>query len=412
MSKATIHEAARRIPVIGDYDVVVVGGGIAGVAAALAAARNGARTALIEKENGLGGLATLGMVVFYLPLCDGRGRQVIGGLGEELLKLSIKYGPGEIPRAWRRPASCAARSKQRYDLKFNPASFTIALEERALQDGVTLLYDTRFCAVSTHRGRVEAVIVENKSGRCAVRCGVVVDASGDADVCHEAGENTVSLDTNRSSSWFFAWQKDHLQLWGLGDPYWKALPRGRRTYAGDQWEDVTAMDIEAHRITLKKIQELRGSRSWNDYYPVTVTSIPQYRMTRRLQGGLELDETDDKRWFDDAVGMTGDWRNAGPVFCLPFRSLIGVRFGNLITAGRCISATTSAWDITRAIPTCAVTGEAAGTAAAMAARQGKALAALDVRRLQQRLRRQGVILDSRLCRPEAKSLSASRKETK
>lgn len=398
MTKRTIAVPAQKIPVIGDFDVVVVGGGVAGVAAALASARNGARTALLEKENGLGGLATLGLVVFYLPLCDGLGNQVIGGLGEELLKLSIKYGPGEIPRAWQRPASRAARSKNRYNLTFNPASFMIAMEELALHEGVTLLYDTRFCGVSSHRGRIDAVIVENKSGRCALRCGAVVDASGDADVCRQAGERTVSLDTNHRSAWFYAWQKDHLQLWALGDTYSKPPPRGKRTYVGERWEDVTEMNIEGRQLVQKKIEELRGSRNRRDYYPVIMPSIPQYRMTRRLKGGVELDETDDKRWFDDAVGMTGDWRQAGPVLCLPFRSLIGTQAGNLITAGRCISSTTSAWDITRAIPTCAVTGEAAGTAAAMAARQGKAMAELDVRRLQKQLRKQGVILDPGLCR--------------
>ena len=83
-----------------NYDVVVCGGGIAGIAAALAAARGGARTCLLEKEYALGGLATLGLIVIYLPLCDGDGVKMSGGIAEELLKLSLKYGPGEIPEVW------------------------------------------------------------------------------------------------------------------------------------------------------------------------------------------------------------------------------------------------------------------------------------------------------------------------
>ena len=92
-----ILEPGRDVPVIGEYDVVVVGGGIAGAAAAVAAAREGASTCLIEKANGLGGLATLGLIEVYLPLCDGRGRQVIAGLAETFMLNSLKYGPGEVP---------------------------------------------------------------------------------------------------------------------------------------------------------------------------------------------------------------------------------------------------------------------------------------------------------------------------
>ena len=85
------------------YDVIVVGAGVAGVAAALEAARAGLSTALIEKTIFTGGLATTGLVNIYLPLCDGRGTQVSFGIAEELLQLSLKYGPGDIPATWRQP---------------------------------------------------------------------------------------------------------------------------------------------------------------------------------------------------------------------------------------------------------------------------------------------------------------------
>ena len=83
----SLREAARSVPVVGAFDVAVVGGGVAGVAASVAAARNGVTVCLIEKACAVGGLATLGLVTVYLPLCDGKGRQVMGGLAEELLKL-------------------------------------------------------------------------------------------------------------------------------------------------------------------------------------------------------------------------------------------------------------------------------------------------------------------------------------
>lgn len=97
-----ITEPTKRIPAIGAYDVIVVGGGVAGVSAALAAARNGAKVCLVGKESALGGLATLGLITHYLPLCDGLGHQVVGGIGEELLKLSMRDGFAEIPACWQR----------------------------------------------------------------------------------------------------------------------------------------------------------------------------------------------------------------------------------------------------------------------------------------------------------------------
>jgi hypothetical protein len=115
-------------------------------------------------------------------------------------------------------------------------------------------------------------------------------------------------------------------------------------------------------------------------------------MTRRLSGRFELDARHDQRAFPDAVGMTGDWRRAGPVYQIPLRCLAGVKTDNLLAAGRCISVTDEAWDFTRAIPACAATGEAAGVAAALAARRRGRLAGLKIAALQAALRRNGVFL--------------------
>ena len=112
--KNLLIEPAKNIKIIDEFDVIVVGGGIAGVAAAIAASRNNSKVCIVEKECSLGGLATLGLVWCYLPLCDGKGRQVIGGLGEELLKNSIKYGPGKIPECWQRQSGIEERTKNSY----------------------------------------------------------------------------------------------------------------------------------------------------------------------------------------------------------------------------------------------------------------------------------------------------------
>ena len=393
----SITESARSIPVSGEYDVVVVGGGIAGVAAAVAAARNGAEVCLIEKEFGLGGLATLGNVIIYLPLCDGRGNQVIKGLGEELLKLSIRDGYDKIPDCWLPGGSVAERAEKRYRVDFNPMSYMLELEEFIAASNVKLYYDTRFCDVVKEAGLIKAVIVENKSGRSAIVCRAVVDASGDADVCFRSGEDTVSWSSNVRAGWFYYFDGNAVQLEKFTkwyDAYGRHLPDSGRDFSGDVADEVTGFVLETRKLIKQKLVELKKDNP--SVRPLFMSSIPAFRMTRRLKGAVELEETDDKRYFDDAVGMTGNWHKSGPVFYIPMSSLVAVKTGNLIAAGRCISSGATAWDITRSIPACAVTGEAAGTAAAALKQENKiTFAKLDIPSLQRQLREQQVIIDKK-----------------
>ena len=385
MKRNILIESRKKINIIDEFDAVVIGGGIAGVSAALAASRNGIKVCIIEKENCLGGLATLGLVIYYLPLCEGKGHQVIGGLGEELLKASIKYGPGEIPIYWNQPSSIRNRTKNRYRVIFNPASFTIALEELMAREKIVLFYDTRFCDVILKNNKINAILIENKSGRCAIICKYVVDASGDADVCFKSGEKTVSK-TNTTSCWFYTYDSSEIKIHTLSDSF--------KTYAGDKWQDVSEMNIQSRKLVLKEIKKLR--KKDKGLYPILIPTIPQFRMTRRLKSFYELKEKDDKKYFEDSIGMTGDWRKPGPIYYIPYKCLIGKKVKNLISAGRCISVSNKAWNITRAIPTCAVTGEAAGTAVALATKKNKNLCDLDITMLQNRLKKQNVIIDKKL----------------
>ena len=122
-----ITEKARELEVKHEYDVIAVGGGIAGVSAALAAKRAGAeKVLLIEKMYGLGGLATLGLVTIYLPICDGLGNQVCFGLGEELLRLSIEHGAEDkYPKAWLEGGTLEERIAQRFEVQYNPVYFQL-----------------------------------------------------------------------------------------------------------------------------------------------------------------------------------------------------------------------------------------------------------------------------------------------
>jgi len=119
-------------------------------------------------------------------------------------------------------------------------------------------------------------------------------------------------------------------------------------------------------------------------------------MTRHLVSDYVMTPADLHRWHDDAVGVFSDWRKRGPVYSLPYRAILAVKTPNLAVAGRCLSSTGDTWDITRVIPVCAVSGEAAGTAAAMAAASGRPLRELPVADVQSALRRRGVRLDPAL----------------
>ena len=124
------------------------------------------------------------------------------------------------------------------------------------------------------------------------------------------------------------------------------------------------------------------------YMPVTIATIPQIRMSRRIVGSYTMETSDDRKEFEDSVGMIGNWKKRGPVYEVPYRALYGAKVKNLITAGRNISASDAMWDVTRVIPVCAVTGEAAGVAAAMT----DDFAAINIAELQKRLTDCGVRL--------------------
>ena len=376
-----IHEPPRQTPVRDAFDVAVVGGGIAGVAAAVSAARAGRRVCLLEREYALGGLATLGLVVIYLPLCDGRGRLVSRGLAEELLLLSVAGDPDAIPEAWRAPgASIEKRAERRYRVDFQPVPYLLALEALIRKEGVHLLYGAHFAAVHAEGDRIAAVLVETKAGREALACGAIVDATGDADVFFAAGEPTVSSRLNSAAGWYYARGPQGAGLRKLSEPYDPfnaSMPPGAsRGYAGNDPAEITAQVLAA-RDRIRADAAAHGE-------PTLVPTLPCLRMTRRLAGRVEMGG-EDRRDYEDGIGLIGDWRQAGPVYAIPFAALQGVRYRNLFAAGRCISATGYGWEMTRAIPACAVTGEAAGLAAAMGD-------GLSTPALQHELRRRGVLL--------------------
>lgn len=407
----TVVEPSREIQLAGAYDVAVVGGGMAGIGAAIAAARNGAKVCLIERTCTLGGLATAGNVTVWLVLCDGMGRQVTSGLAEELLHLSVADLKREIPSAgfvgvpprWRADGSGDSGKNARYITQFNPSSYMLALEALVVREGVEIMYDTRLCNVLTADGRVHHLVIENKSGRSAIECATVIDASGDADVCYLAGEKTESVASNVLAGWFYYLVDDGLKLVKMTNKYSPfADTEGAEGpfFRGDDAKEVTAQVLGSREMMRQRLAEIRERNPGQDPQILTPPSIPCLRMTRRLVGQMSLGTHHKHQWFDDAVGITGDWRRRGPVYAIPWRTLRGVHNLNLTAVGRCMSSDTTVWDVTRGISACVLTGEAAGTASAMAVKNhGGDLSALPVRELQKRLIDQGAFLDPELVKP-------------
>lgn len=376
-----IIEKEKKTPVKGSCDVVVAGGGVAGIAAALAAARNGASVKLIEKQCLLGGLGTLGIVTIYLPLCDGMGNQIIFGIGEELLKLSIKYGyEGRYPEAWLNNGSFEEKKKKRYDVQYNPQLFAIAAEQLLLSEGVEVIYDTHITGVNVDNNRITEVIVDNKEGHYAISTKSVVDCTGDADICEFAGENVETYRENRWAAWYYYSHKNGYKLQPMATPY-HGKPT-ERTYDGLVSDDINQLLIRGHKVILEDVLKKRVEQEDESIMPVTIPVVPPVRMTRRLSGAYTLDISEEGTEFEDSIGKTSDWRKRGPVYDLPYRMLYGNKISNLSVAGRCVSVTTEMWDVTRVIPNCALTGEAAGVAAALTAKSGIGFKDLDVNKLQ------------------------------
>ena len=366
-------------PIKYDCDVLVAGGGFGGISAAIAAAREGKSVILMDRGFMLGGLATAGLITIYLPLCDGMGRQVSFGLAEELLRLSIsEVCDGKLGFSnWIASDDASERNERspRFEVNFNPQMFAIHAEQKLVSMGVKLLYGTTVVAVNKENDKISEIIAENKSGRFAVSVNSVVDATGDADVALFAGAPTVNFSQgNVLAAWYYSNMGDngyHLHTIGFADLPDEEIAKGKnapeklvnKRFTGLDGEEISEMMMLSHAATLKDIRKKREGNP--SVEPTTIATIPQIRMTRRIDGEYTLSTDEMHKYFEDSIGMVSDWRKRGPVYEVPFGTLYSGKVKNLIMAGRCTSVTDGMWDIMRVIPCCAVTGEAAGIAAAM-----------------------------------------------
>ena len=394
-------EEAFRTEVIGSYDVIVCGGGISGVAAAVAARRNGASVLLLEKSIILGGMATSGLISFYEPLCDGNGNKLIYGISDELLHLSMKYGPDTLAECWRDDPDKAETSgrQTRYETHYSPTIFSMALDEWVLSEGVDLMLDTLVVAPVMEGDLITALVVENKSGRLAYETKAVIDTTGDSDILWRIGVPTVNGKNYLVYTSFPMDLKDAQQAvdernimkvsrWVnvASDYLGNGHPKGLALYEGVDADIVNDFVIRGRRMLLEELK--KTPRFERDV--AVIPAMPQIRQSRRIEGAYTMTEDDFCRHFDDSIGIGADFINPGYPFELPYGIIYNPKCGNIYTAGRTCSTDGWAWDCVRAIPIAAVTGQAAGTAAALCARDNVTNSELNIGLLQRTLSNDGV----------------------
>ncbi len=388
-------------PIKYSCDVCVAGGGVAGIAAALSAARagraRGEKTDVILLERGfmLGGLATAGLVTIYLPICDGVGNQVCYGITEELFHLSIEHGAEAMyPTAWLDGNDPAERKKHRFQVQFNAQLFATSAEKLLINEGVKILYGASATGCMTRDGKITHLIIEGKGGREAIEIRrSVVDTTGDSDVCKLSGAKTdIFSEGNKLAAWYYGYGDHNFKLYMCGvhdipDTEDNTELKDTRRFTGLDTEELSELMELQHRSLVNNLLERRKKIS--DLVPVTISTIPTVRMTRKLVGAYTQDISEIGVSYPDTVGIYPSWRKSGVVYELPLSTLYGHEVKNLLTAGRSISVTEALWDVTRVIPVCAVTGEAAGAAAAF----GDDIANIDIAKLREYLKNAGVLLE-------------------
>jgi succinate dehydrogenase/fumarate reductase flavoprotein subunit len=417
-----INEPARALPLRAECDVAVIGGGPAGIAAAIAAARNGADTILVERYGALGGLATGGLIILLLTMDDGEGHQVIAGLCQEFIDRLDARGAAVQPTAeqwgsddadlveeYSRWGLVWGRSPAvvRYAVAYDPEEFRFIANDMVLASGARLLFHAWGARAIMDGDRIAAVAVESKSGREAIRAKVVIDTTGDGDMLASAG---VPFEAERVYPWLW------FRMAGVEDTDaavraakhgvfktppgegrilapWGSSGRIDRQISAIDVADLTHAEIECRRMVMEEADRLR--RDVPGFEAAFVTDIAsQLGITesRRMTGARTLTREEANVPQADVIARTGNWTKAGMLYDIPYGCLYPREVSNLLVAGRCISVDHRVHHSTKEIPACFATGEAAGTAAAMSVRSGIAPCALDVSQLQRQLIGQGASL--------------------
>jgi len=452
VSASFIDEPARRVPLFAEVDVAVLGGGPAGIAAAASAARLGARVLLVERYGFLGGMGTAAGVTNFCGLhanVHGEIRRVVHGVAEELLdRMRALDGLNEPHLVFGKTHA------QAYDM----SAFKCAADQLLVAAGAQVLFHAWAAGVAKRAdGRLDALIVETKSGRVAIRARVFVDASGDAEIAHAAGVPTEKGDASGSLLYpTLMFRVGDVDADRAGDA-WRTIP-GRMDAAesagefrfarrgaivrpqkhASEWrvnatqlKNADGSAVDGTDAASLSAAELEGRRQVADYLRFLRTKVPGFehayaldiapqlgiRETRRLVAEymLTADDVLGCADFDDAIGVNGwplEQHVAGDVVWswppipasrgynqLPWRMLVPRAEGagavdNLLVAGRCAGMTHDGQSAARVSGGCFVMGQAAGTGAALALARDTNVRSIDTRALQRQLQADGAFIGS------------------
>jgi hypothetical protein len=443
LPQKTVEEPARQIPVYGEYEIVVLGGGPAGIAAAVAGARAGRKTLLIERYGFLGGMGTAAGVTNFCGLhanVHGAGRRVVQGVATDLLARIDRLGGLNAPHL-----VLSKIFAQAYDT----AAYKIAADELLLAHKVDILFHALGAAVVMDGADITALMVETKSGRQAVRAERFIDCSGDGDLAawagapYEVGDDQGHLlypsmmfrlngvDPERAGE---AW-KTIPQLMEAAEaagthkfPRKAAIVRPQRSAIewrvnftqlarpdgnainGIDADDLTRGEIDGRRQAVEAFAFLRTVPGFEQSYIVDLPPQLGIRETRRIKGGTMLSGEDvlGCASFEDSIGVNGwpiEAHVTGNVIFkfppipqsrgfneLPYRMLVPQGVDNLLVAGRCASMTQEGQSAARVSGGCFVMGEAAGLAAALSLADNTIPRDIRIEKLQQGLREQGAFI--------------------
>lgn len=443
----------REIPVEDGYDVVVAGGGPAGSAAAVCAARLGARVLLLEAQGCLGGMGTSGLVCAYDPMADG-GKMLVGGFMRELVETLYARGftgPHTPPESWREKYMCWT--------PFSPEGLKLVLDELSVQAGVEVRFFTKVIDADADpaSGKIHGIITTSVEGYRCIRAKTFIDCTGDAVLAglagaayRQAGRDTEHIMPATLPGLFSGvdWSKPALNTqspeaveliekeYAAGnfeqcDRLLVGLSCSGSTYGylnGGHIFDLDALNVESltkgmmqgRRIARQNMAFLRKySENCRDLELVCTASVMGVRESRRVVGEYELTYEDylARRQFPDQIGLFNKFvdvhpyscgredydahmeeknrsgrLNPGECFGIPYGILVPKGWKNFWVAGRCNSSDVLVHGVIRVMPASAMMGQAAGTAAVQSVETGQPACGLDTRRLIETLRENGANL--------------------